>query len=90
MYSPPPIEELSTTSYLTSPERKITQVSQLASNAYELIITLEAMKKSLAEKKTANDKNALKHTELIKQVLKEMARSSGHSTSQLFNQLPQK
>lgn len=76
MYSPPPIEEFSA-SYLTSPERKINQVKQLASNAYELINTLEAMMKTVAEKNVTSEKNFQKRSELLKSHLKELLRTSG-------------
>ena len=76
MYSPPPIEDPSTP-FQSSPERKINQVKQLASNAYELINILEAMKKTRTEKKKSDEKFAAQHAEIFKSLVKDMARTNG-------------
>ena len=49
----------------------------MASNAYELINILEAMKKTRTEKKKSDEKFAAQHAEIFKSLVKDMARTNG-------------
>ena len=54
-----------------APEKKIKQVKELASNPYELINTLEQMRKSLAEKEVLTQMQWAKFKEIVRVMLKE-------------------
>lgn len=76
--------------FQNSPDYKIQQVKQLASNAYELINTLESMKKSKTQKEHSLSKQSRQYRDTVKSILDSyhrnhesanLGRSSNYSSS---------
>ena len=82
MYSPQ-TDELQDASghHKDSPEGKIKQVKSLASNAYELINTLEQMKRTRDEKAELLQKQSRNLRDAVKGMLKDMDHHRGSGTT---------